>query len=144
MTLIRRTHPEFPLIAEWLEDFFGKESDGFFPNPKRTIPSVNILETNQEYKIELAAPGLVKDDFKIDLNNDVLAIIVEKEMKTEEPKQAYTKKEFNYFAFKRAFTLPDSADREKISAKYEAGILEITIAKKEAAIVKPVRKIDIS
>ena len=142
MTLIKRTYPEFPQISNWLEDIFAKDFD-FVSKMKGTIPLVNIRETNDNYVIELAAPGLQKDSFDLDLDNNVLTISSKTEQNEVSKEVNYTKKEFNYCSFKRAFTLPETADVDNISAKYEAGILEITIAKKDEAKVQPKRKIDI-
>lgn len=142
MTLIKRTYPEFPQISNWLEDIFSKDFD-MVSKMKGTIPLVNIKETEDSYIIELAAPGLKKENFDLDLDNNILTISSKTEEQEVTKNENYTKKEFNYSSFKRAFTLPETADIEKIAAKYESGILEITISKKEEAKVQPKRKIDI-
>lgn len=94
------------------------------------VPGVNILESEADYKIELAAPGLTKEDFQINLKKDTLSVWAEKKV-SEEDKKEYTRKEFDYFSFARSFVLPESVDGDKISAEYINGILNITIGKKD-------------
>lgn len=94
-------------------------------------PHVNIHESEAAYHIELAAPGLNKEDFKIDLKKDNLSIWVEKKSEAEETKKDYSRKEFEYSSFARSFVLPEGVDADKISAEYVNGILNITIGKKE-------------
>ncbi|HNQ60740.1 MAG TPA: Hsp20/alpha crystallin family protein [Bacteroidales bacterium] len=120
-----------------LSDFFGK-SIGF------DIPAVNIAESGDAFEIEVAAPGLIKEDFKIDVHNNVLTISSEKEDKKEEEGKNYRRREFSYTAFERSFTLPDSVDADKITASHKDGILKINIPKKEEAKEKPSRQIKIS
>lgn len=97
------------------------------------MPHVNILETENGYKIELAAPGLNKEDFKIELKKDNLSVWTEKKSEQTEEQKDYTRKEFEYLSFARSFVLPESVDAEKISAEYVNGILNIAIGKKEKA-----------
>ncbi|TKC10366.1 Hsp20/alpha crystallin family protein [Pedobacter polaris] len=92
------------------------------------VPNVNIYESANEYKIELAAPGLNKEDFKIDLKKDNLSVWAEKKVATDTQKD-YTRKEFEYNSFARSFVLPEGVDADKISAEYINGILYITIGK---------------
>lgn len=96
-------------------------------------PNVNIYEDENGYKIELAAPGLNKEDFKIDLKKDNLSVWAEKKNENTEVKKEYTRKEFEYSSFARSFILPEGVDSEKINAEYVNGILYITIGKKEEA-----------
>ena len=96
------------------------------------VPGVNIYEASNEYKIELAAPGLNKEDFKIDLKKDNLSVWAEKKIETDTQKD-YTRKEFEYNSFARSFVLPEGIDADKISAEYVNGILYITIGKQEEA-----------
>jgi HSP20 family protein len=107
-------------------------------------PAVNIAENKDEYRIEVAAPGLEKDDFKVNLDHNVLTISSEKEHQSEDKDGNYTRKEFNYATFKRSFTLPDSVNSESISAVHKNGILFITIPKREEAKIKPARQISIA
>jgi len=97
------------------------------------VPAVNISETDDHYHIELAAPGLQKDDFKASLDGDVLTISAEKQTGPSENDRKYNKCEYNYTSFVRSFTLPDSANDEGIDAGYTDGVLRINVAKKEEA-----------
>ena len=129
-----------------VDEFFGDDLwNRFFDDTESvTVPSVNIKEGKDEYAIEVAAPGFDKKDFRIDLNNNVLEISSEKEVKEENKDEKVMRREFRYSSFKRSFTLPDTADTDKIKASYKDGILSIIIPKKEEAKVKPVRQISIS
>ncbi len=142
MTLIKRSYPEFPQISNWLEDIFSKDFD-MVNKIKGTIPLVNIKEAKDSFVIEMAAPGMKKEDFELDLDNNILVISAKNEQNEVSKQENYTRREFNYCNFKRAFTLPETADVEKISAKYDAGILVISIAKKDEGKVQQKRKIDI-
>jgi HSP20 family protein len=97
------------------------------------VPAVNIAETENDFHIELAAPGLKKEDFKINLDKYVLNISVEKKSEDTQEGKRYNKREYTYSSFVRSFTLPETADQEKIDAEYVDGILKITVAKKEEA-----------
>lgn len=115
-----------------------------FSETNTTIPSVNIRETDDGYAVEMAAPGLSKSDFKVELLNDTLTISSEKqEKKRAEEKGRYTKQEFAYQSFKRSFHLPSTVEEDQIMAKYEDGILKVWIPKKEEAKPKPAKLIDI-
>jgi HSP20 family protein len=109
-----------------------------------STPAVNIIEGKDDFKIEVAAPGLSKEDFRINLDNDLLTISANKEVKNEEQNETYTRREFSYSSFCRSFTLPETVDGEKISASQKEGILTIHVPKKEEAKVKPAREIAIS
>ena len=97
------------------------------------VPAVNISETAENYHLELAAPGLKKQDFKISLDRQVLNISVEQQNESNEEGKRFSKKEFSYTSFVRSFTLPDLADHSRIEAAYEDGVLKVDIAKKEEA-----------
>lgn len=142
MTLIRK-NLNSPFIPDWLEDFFSADVNPLTKSRIASVPMVNVFEDEDAYKIELAAPGLKKDDFIIKLENDVLTISSEQENETEEANDNCTKREYSYSSFARSFTLPKAADKEKISAKAEDGILKISILKREEDKVKPVREITI-
>jgi HSP20 family protein len=96
-----------------------------------TIPAVNITDNQNEYIVSLAAPGCKKDDFKIDLEGNMLTISSEKEESKEEKEARYTRKEYNYSSFSRSFTLPEEINREKIDAVYEDGLLKLRLPRKE-------------
>lgn len=128
-----------------VDEFFGKDLlgniiDGF---TGVNMPAVNIVEEKDDFRIEVAAPGLDKKDFKIDLNNNVLTISSEKNDEKEEKSERFMRREFSYSSFKRSFTLPETAQVDKIVANHKNGILQITIPKKEEARVKPPRQIAI-
>jgi len=108
------------------------------------VPEVNIVENGKDFRIELAAPGLERKDFKVSVENGVLSISAEKEEEKEENKKNYRRKEFSYNSFCRSFTLPENSMPDKIDAKYEGGILHLTIPKKEVTISKPVTEIKVS
>jgi HSP20 family protein len=97
------------------------------------IPAVNVTEHEDEFMVELAVPGMKKDDFKIDVNGNMLTISSEKEDSKEEKDKKFTRKEYNYSSFSRSFTLPDEINKEKIDAKYDNGILKIALPRKEEA-----------
>jgi HSP20 family protein len=97
------------------------------------IPAVNIAETENEFQVELAVPGLKKEDFKINLDKNILTVSSEKKIENVEEGKKFSKREYSYNSFSRSFTLPESADHSKIEADYTDGILTLTIAKKEEA-----------
>jgi HSP20 family protein len=136
-------------ISKIFDDFFNTEiadwSKQNFSATGTTIPAVNIKEDDKSFEVEVAAPGMDKKDFKIEIDNNMLIISSEKkEEKNEEDKNGkYTRREFSYQSFQRSFTLPmDIIDDKKIEAKYKDGILKITIPKKEDTS-KPSRVIDV-
>ena len=144
--MIPMLRPKRANMPNLVDFFFGDDLlSNFFDNANAgTVPAVNIVESKDDYQIELAAPGLEKKDFKVDLNNNMLTISSEKEQKNEVEGEKIIRREFSYTAFKRSFTLPDSADGDKIKAAYNEGILKISIPKREEAKEQPVRQISIS
>ena len=109
-------------------------NDTFFNNRMVTrVPAVNISETENNYHVELAAPGLKKEDFKLNLERNQLTISVEQTSDHQDNQKNYSKREYSYSSFVRSFTLPESADDSKIDATYTDGILRIDIAKREEA-----------
>ena len=138
-----RTRNTWPSLVE--EFFNGELFPKFFDAESRySIPAVNIIENKDEYRIDVAAPGLNKEDFKIHLENNVLNVSSEKEEKREEKDERIMRKEFSYASFNRSFTLPMTVNSEKIKATHKEGILQIVIPKKEEAREKPSREIKIS
>ena len=138
-----RKRSTFPNLVD---EFFGRELfPGFlFETDKLfSTPAVNVIEGKEDFRIEVAAPGLDKADFKIELENNVLTVSSAKESKVEEHDDRYMRKEFSYSTFSRSFSLPDIANAEKITANHKDGILTIGIPKKEEARVKPAKQIDI-
>jgi len=129
MTLVKRNDIWFPEFGTFFDDLFSMNSS--LPT-KGKVPSVNITENEKAFDLELAVPGLRKDDFKVEVENNILTISTEKKEEKNEVEKNYTRKEFSYSAFERSFTLPqDVVDAEKINAKYENGILLVSIPKKE-------------
>jgi HSP20 family protein len=112
-------------------------------NQRVAVPKVNIAENENAWTIELASPGLEKDDFKIEVKDDVLTISNEKKEEKKEDGKNYMRREFSYCSFSRSFMLPELADSEKIDAAYHNGVLEVSIPKKEAEQKKDSRVISI-
>jgi HSP20 family protein len=108
-----------------------------------TVPAVNIVETNDNFEIEVAAPGYSKEDFKVELQHNQLKISSSKENKEQNNSVRFTKREFDYTNWERVFTLPNTIQSENIEGHYENGILHLVIPKKEEAKVKPPKTIEI-
>lgn len=136
----------FNSLPSLVEEFFNHELPYSWNRNWATVstPAVNIVEGKDEFRIEVAAPGLNKEDFKINLENDQLTISVNKEVKKEENEERYTRKEFSYSSFTRVFTLPETVNGENIRAEHKDGILHIHVPKKEEAKPKPAREIAIA
>lgn len=113
--------------SNWFDDGGGSMSRTL------TVPAVNVKETENDYNISLAAPGMTKEDFRIDVENNMLTISAEKEESKEEKEERYTREEYNYSSFTRSFNLPEDIQQDNITAKYQDGILYITMPKKEEA-----------
>ena len=141
MTLVKfnpekRNNSLLPGFSDVFDSIFN---DTFFSGRMITrVPAVKISETENNYHVELAAPGLKKEDFKLNLERNVLSISVEQTAGQEDNQKNYSKHEYSYNSFVRSFTLPESADDSQINASYTDGILRIDIAKREEA--KSVRR----
>lgn len=109
--------------------------------PFARVPATNIHETDDNFVIEMAAPGLTKKDFHVDVRDNILEIIVEKEKDAKEEKKDFRRREYSYYSFNRSFTLPSTVMADKIKAKYENGILMLTLPKTVEAKKKPVKEI---
>lgn len=137
-----------PSFNQFLEDFFNNDLSDWrrsnFSSTNTTVPKVNVKEDDDNFMIEMAAPGMKKDDFKVELNNDLLTISSESRQENDQEEGKYTRREYAYHSFQRSFSLPTTADGEKVEAKYEDGVLKLTIPKKEEAKPKPPKTIDIS
>ena len=128
----------FPsLINEFFNDDFGMN----FLNRSHSVPSVNSLENNDSFEIDLAVPGMKKEDFTIELNDKVLVISSETSNTMENDKMRLN--ELNFSSFQRSFRVPDSVDLDKIKASYKNGILKIKLPKRKESISKPNRVINI-
>lgn len=150
MTLVKRTGNLSNPLPMLFDDFFNRDlfnwRNSNFSDTNTTIPAVNIKETAENYEVEVAAPGMTKDDFKVELDGNSLTINSEKTNQAEENEdERYARKEFSYQSFQRTFTLQkDVVDTDNIKAKYENGLLHLIIPKKEEAKQKPPRLIQIS
>lgn len=125
------------------DDFFNKDLLSDFFTAERNTPAVNVSEEKDKYKIEVAAPGLKKKDFNVNLEDNVLTISSEKEDENEEKDKNYMRKEFYYSSFSRSFTLPDNVKAEDIKASHSDGVLTVEVPKKEESKAKPSRQIEI-
>ncbi len=146
MSLIKRDVGYAPTLSNFFDDFFTRDLFNW-PSSSSTgtsIPSVNIYETDGEFHVEMAAPGMSKDDFKVELDNNMLTISSQKETEDKNENKNYQRREYSYQSFVRSFHLPDSAEAEKINAKYVDGVLNLVIPKREEAKRKPVKTIKIS
>ncbi|MDW3645557.1 MAG: Hsp20/alpha crystallin family protein [Bacteroidia bacterium] len=108
-----------------------------------SFPAVNVRETNENFEIEMAIPGLRKEDMDIKIENGMLTISSEKKSEREEKEENFTRKEFNYSSFLRSFSLPENVDQEDINASYAEGILTVVLAKKEDSLQPPPKYISI-
>lgn len=145
MSLTRFSQQYPSLFDRFFENDLFDWSNRNFSATNTTLPSVNIKESDDDFEVEVAAPGFVKDDFKVELNRDMLTISSEKEINNEiKEGQQFTQREFSYQSFSRSFTLPNIVDSEKIGARYENGILRITIPKKEEVKPRPPKQISIA
>lgn len=142
-TIVRKNGSYYPTL---FDSVFGKNTldQLFVPDYSANKPAVNVIESENGYRIELAAPGLKKEDFKIGVDGEKLTISAEKKNESEENGEKYSRKEFGYQSFQRVFTLPETVDAEKISAAYEAGILNISVPKKELPAAPSPRQIEIA
>jgi len=121
------------------------DSPHYFKDEKNSnFPAVDVVETVNDFKIELAAPGLKKEQIKVNVDNQTLTISSEKKVLEGEKTENYTRKEFSYQTFVRSFQLPKSVDLDKIDAVYENGVLSLTLAKREEAKPKEPRLIEIA
>jgi len=145
MALVRFSNQYPTVFDRFFENDLFDWSNRHFSNTETTLPSVNIKESPDEFEVELAAPGFVKADFNIELNHELLTISSEKKVENEtKDGQQFARREFSYQSFSRSFTLPNTADSDKIRAQYDNGILRVSIPKKEEAKPKPARQIAIA
>ena len=130
-----------PMITDIFDSFLNR--DALFTEAVSFVPSVNVSETANEYRIEAALPGMKKEDVKIEVDNKVLTIVGERKNEQAEEKPDYSRCEFTYGSFKRSFTLPDSVESDNIVAEYINGILSIKLPKRDEAKPKPSKEIKI-
>ena len=135
MNLIRKQNTWYPSI---MDDFFNANWNFDVPNYSHSLPAVNIKEADKEFTLQIASPGLTKEDFEVSFEDNVLSIEVVKKNDAKENNNDFTRFEFDYNSFKRSFTIPESVEINKIDASYLNGILNINLPKKKEA--QPVQK----
>ena len=146
MTPARRHHHHQDWMPSIFNDFLGNEWLETFANRVDSLPAMNIAETDDEYRIELAVPGLEKGDFQVNVNNDnELVVSVEKKTEKEEKdkKEKYLRREFGYTHFRQTMLLPDNIDRDHIEAKHDHGVLTIEVKKKNQEVKKETKPIEV-
>jgi HSP20 family protein len=146
-TVLKKMNTGFPrLLSDWFDPFtfFDTGLTGSESRLGFTLPTVNVKETGKEYFLELAAPGLERKDFKVEADNNVLSISVEKKEEKKEEGKDFTRQEFSFNSFRRSFELPENSNTDKIDAKYVDGILKLVIPKKEITAEKPPKEIAVS
>lgn len=132
------------LVNHVFDNFLNTNAPAQKQRRRETLPAVNVKENDDQFELEVAAPGFAKNAFKIEVNDGVLTISAEHETKEEQKTNGYTRKEFNYGAFTRRFTLPEGANDKNITANYENGILAVVLPKKEEAKPQPTRLIEVT
>ncbi|VAW14175.1 hypothetical protein MNBD_BACTEROID03-744 [hydrothermal vent metagenome] len=145
MSLVKFNKNVFPW-NKGLIDFFDQDTlfNVDFFNLEKSLPAMNVKEHDKDFEIELASPGFEKKDFEITMNDDVLEVSAQKSVEEEEKEDDYTRKEFNYRAFRRSLQLPKTVDNSKdVKATYKNGILKLLLLKKEADKEKTKRKIEV-
>ena len=144
MSLIKFSNQMPSLFDRFFEGDMFDWSNRNFSLTNTTLPSVNIKESPEGFEVAVAAPGFSKSDFSIELNNDQLTISSEKKTETEtKNNEHFTRREFSYQSFSRTFTLPSIVEGNDIKAKYDNGILSVSIPKKEEAKPKPPKQIKV-
>jgi len=148
MKLAKVSDRLFPTFPSFIDNFFSRDlmdwNNSNFSSTNSTIPAVNILENEESFVIEVAAPGMTKENFTVNLDGDHLLISSEFKKETNENETNYSRREFSYQSFQRSFTIPEgTVDGEKIMAKYTDGILKVTLPKREEFKPRPAKRIDI-
>ena len=139
-SLVKRNNLLFPTL---INDMFKPDWFGGMDNYANQFPAVNIRENDTNFELELAIPGQKKEDFNIEVDKNVLSISMETKSEDEVKEENYTRREFAYTSFKRAFTLPETVDEDKIKADYTDGILKFELPKRKEALPKPKRLIEL-
>jgi len=148
MKLAKVSDRLFPTFSSFIDNFFSRDlmdwNNSNFSSTNSTIPAVNIKENDASFIIEVAAPGMMKENFTVNLDGDRLVISFERKDEKDLSETNYSRREFSYQSFQRSFTIPEgSVDGEKIFAKYADGVLVVTLPKKEVVKPKPAKRIDI-
>lgn len=141
MSIITRNNVVFPSFVNELlrPDWFGG-----IDNFQGALPPVNVKENEKDFELELAVPGRKKEDFNVEIDNGVMTISAEQKSENTVSDENYTRKEFGYSSFKKSFTLPKTVNTEQINASYEDGVIKFVLPKKEEALPKPKRMIEIA
>jgi len=134
MSLVKRNDSAFPMFNTWVDNIFNK-GEGILRSPENstTRPAVNVSETDASYELELAVPGMNKEDLKIEIENGALCISSESETTKESDNKNYTRKEYSFESFYRSFSLPENVDDSSIAASYNEGVLKIVLPKSETS-----------
>lgn len=148
MTLVKTTDRLIPAFPSFFDNFLSRDlmdwNNSNFSRTNSTIPAVNIRENEESFVIEVAAPGLLRENFKVNFERNRLVISSELKEEKNESDRNYSRCEFSYQSFERSFSVPEgSVDGDKISAKYTDGILLVTLPKREEIKPKPAREIEI-
>jgi len=145
MNLVKRNNSNQNFFPAIMEELFRPDWMGGTQNVNTlSVPPVNIKETDISFEVELSAPGKTKEDFNIEIENDLLTISSEyKSENTTTEEGKFTRREFSYSSFRRSFALPETVKDDDIKANYENGILKISLPKREEALPKPKRMIEI-
>jgi len=144
MSLVKRSNWPSLVNNSWLSDFF--DNDRFFDSSimkTQSLPPVNVNETEKSFEIEVAAPGLSRKDFNVTVDKGILTISSEKKEEKETKEKDYTRQEFSYSSFSRSFALPDSVKEDDVNARYEDGILKLTLVKKSLQAEKTKKAIEV-
>ena len=141
MNLLRKQSPFFPSLVD---EFVNRDWNLELPSFSTTVPAVNIIEKETEYKIELAVPGMRKDHFEIEMEEGILSISANQDEEKTSEKGKFTRREFSYNSFRRSFNVPDSVDLSKIDANYSEGVLHISLPKRKEALPQPKKLIKIN
>jgi len=141
MSVVKRNNVLFPAL---MNEFLSPDWFGGVDNFKQNVPAANVKETESDYVLELAIPGRKKEDFNVEIDNDILTISSEVKSEGSKEDDGYTRREFTFSSFKRVFSLPETISLDKINASYEDGILKFVMPKKEEALPKPKRLIEIA
>lgn len=136
------------MLPSVFDDFFKPWNDRFdgngFLQRTLTVPAVNIKDEDDHYEVTLAAPGMTKKDFAVDIDGDILTISAEKEEEKEENKKKFSRREYSYSSFSRSFSLPDEVLKDKIEATYTDGVLTINLPKNENSTKTSSKKVQVN
>jgi HSP20 family protein len=131
-----------PTFSSMVENFFGRDFDSILDSAWKgtVIPAVNISQTKDAYKVEVAVPGMKREDFKVEVENDVMTISAESQEEKEDKGKKYTRREYSYNAFSRSFVLPEGVKSDDLKATYKDGVLSIALPKTEVDKKRAVAK----